>query len=263
MSEDEQRLDELLGAYALDAVSDDERREIEEYLLIDPRARAEVAAHREVATMLAWTGVAAPDGLWEQIAGKLDGTAPMPTGELAAVLSFDAASARRDSESAAAAATGRGKKSVRRSFARSVGAWAGAATAAAVIAVFVVNIVQGRDERGTAIEVLAERARDDRDSTIATLVASDGTVGGEAVIDQDGHGYLLAGDLPTLGRDRTYQLWGVIDGEAISLGVLGSSPEVETFTVDGPVTQLVVTNEVAGGVISNGNPDGAFAGTVD
>jgi anti-sigma factor RsiW len=54
-------LDELLGAYALDAVSDEERQAIEEYLLVDPRARQEVAEHREVATLLAWTGTAAPD----------------------------------------------------------------------------------------------------------------------------------------------------------------------------------------------------------
>ena len=37
-------IDELLGAYALDAVDDDERRQVEEYLRTNPRARAEVEA---------------------------------------------------------------------------------------------------------------------------------------------------------------------------------------------------------------------------
>ena len=82
------------------------------------------------------------------------------------------------------------------------------------------------------------------------------------MIDGEGHGFLVADRLPALADDRTWQLWGVVDGEAISLGILGHSPEIETFTVRGPVTQVVVTNEVAGGVITNGNPDGAFAGAL-
>ena len=51
---------ELLGAYALDAVSPDEAAEIEEHLAECPRCRAEVSAHREVAGVL----------------GNLSGTAP-------------------------------------------------------------------------------------------------------------------------------------------------------------------------------------------
>jgi anti-sigma-K factor RskA len=258
MSEEERRLDELLGAYALDAVSDEERREVEQYLLLDPRARKEVEDHREVATMLAWSGVSAPDGLWERIAEKLDDTAPPPSGELAAVLSFDAAAARHDGEQPEARRSARR----RRSFATGVGAWIGATAAAALIAVIAVSVVQSRDDGGGDIEAMAEAALNDRDSAVAKLVSADGALGGEAVIDQDGHGYLIARALPPLTDDRTYQLWGVIDGEAISLGVLGAAPETEMFTADGEVTQLVITNEVAGGVITNGNPDGAYAGII-
>ena len=91
MSAEELELDELLGAYALDAVSDEERRAVEQYLLISPRARQEVAEHREVATMLAWSGMAAPDGLWDRIAANLEssGEAPRPTGQLASVMALD------------------------------------------------------------------------------------------------------------------------------------------------------------------------------
>jgi hypothetical protein len=42
-----------------------------------------------------------------------------------------------------------------------------------------------------------------------------------------------------LGPDRTYQLWGVIGDQVISLGVLGARPGVEPFTVDGDLTALV------------------------
>ena len=94
------------------------------------------------------------------------------------------------------------------------------------------------------------------------LVRADGTVGGEAIIDQDGHGFLLGATLPELPADQTYQLWGVIGDQVISLGVLGNNPEIELFSAGAPVSQLVVTIERAGGVVSNGNPEGAFAGTL-
>ena len=40
----------------------------------------------------------------------------------------------------------------------------------------------------------------------------------------DGQGYLVKSDLPTLSSAKTYQLWGVINGQPISLGLLGQAP---------------------------------------
>jgi len=48
-------LDDLLGAYALDAIDDDERRWIEARLASDVAARAELARLRRVASLLAFT----------------------------------------------------------------------------------------------------------------------------------------------------------------------------------------------------------------
>ncbi len=56
-------IEALLGAYALDAVTDDERREIEAYLATDPRAREEVAQHREVAAAQVGSATCAPPAL--------------------------------------------------------------------------------------------------------------------------------------------------------------------------------------------------------
>ena len=107
-----------------------------------------------------------------------------------------------------------------------------------------------------------ELALADRDSLTTTLVSDASDASAEAVIDQDGHGFVLGSDLPTLPDDQTYQLWGVVeDGQVISLGIFGPHPEVETFTVEGSVTALAITIEDYPGVISNGNPDGAFVGT--
>ena len=253
MSEDEVRLDELLGAYALDAVSDEERREVEQYLAVNPRARAEVAAHREVATMLAWSGTPAPDGLWERIAGQLESEAPKPSGELAAVLAFDPSATRTG--------TARTGASRRRPFARGVVAWIGAAAAAAIVAVLAVGVL-GNDDGGTPLEAAVDAARSERDSATATLRAPDGRDGRRC-----GHrsgGPRLPGrrraaraprrpDLPAVGRDRRQ---GDLARRARS--------RAADRDVHGRRTRdaLVITNEVAGGVISDGNPQGAFVGDV-
>lgn len=246
MSADEFELDELLGAYALDAVDTDERLAIEQYLAVDPRARREVEEHREVATILAWSTMTAPDGLWDRIASNLDEAPPRPSGELASVLSLDRA--RHD-------------RPARRRW-QNLGSWAVASAAAAVVAVLVVNSVANQGPEESPLAVVVAEARADRDSITADLVRADGAVGGEAIIDQDGHGFLIGATLPELPADLTYQLWGVIGDQVISLGVLGHNPEIELFSAGAPVSQLVVTIERAGGVVSNGNPDGAYAGTL-
>jgi anti-sigma-K factor RskA len=222
-------LDELLGAYALDAVDDEERRAVERYLADEPRALAEVQQHREVATLLAYSGATAPDGVWARISGSLDDRVPVPGPELAAVLPM---TRRR--------------------------AWAGrllpALAAAAAAAVFAVVAVRATDGGGgDPIEDAVAAARADRDSVIAALVGPDG-VTIDAVLDQDGHGYLVAEALPSLPADRTYQLWGVIDGAVISLGVLGHNPETEMFSAADGLSALVLTEEAAGGVVSSENP---------
>ncbi len=66
-SRDNYDIDGLLGAYALDAVSPEEAKRVEDYIAINPKAAAEVREHREVATMLAFTGMDAPEGLWSLI----------------------------------------------------------------------------------------------------------------------------------------------------------------------------------------------------
>ena len=54
------------------------------------------------------------------------------------------------------------------------------------------------------------------------LTSADGSVTASAVVLPDGTGYLMSGDMPSLGKGRTYQLWGQTGGGLISLGLLGS-----------------------------------------
>ena len=239
---DAYELDELLGAYALDAVDSDERRRVDDYLEINPRAAGEVQAHREVATMLAFTGMDAPDALWGRISDEIGEPAPPPGPELARVMSFDDHRDRRASR-------------------RNV-AWAVSAAAAAVVAFVALGLADRANAPGDPLANAIEIAQADRDSLTTTLVAEGSRESAEAIIDQDGHGYMLARDLPTLPDGQTYQLWGVVEGgDVISLGIFGPNPEIETFTIEGAVEALAITIEQYPGVISNGNPVGAFVGT--
>jgi anti-sigma-K factor RskA len=235
-------MDELLGAYALDAVDIDERRRIEDYLESNPRAAAEVREHREVATMLAYTGMDAPDGLWDRIVSTIEEPAPEPGPELAKVLPME--SPRRSTSPAA-----------------SFGKWILATAAAAVIAIVAVSFVD-RDATSDPLQLAVEEARADRDTRIAVLTAEGSPVEIEAVVDENGRGFLVADALPQLPRDQTYQLWGVVGDDVISLGILGPNPELEPFSARVELAALAVTIEPAGGVVSDGNPVGAYSGTL-
>jgi anti-sigma factor RsiW len=242
-------LDDLLGAYALDAVDIDERYLVEQYLAADPRARAEVQQHREVATMLAFSGAPAPEGLWDRIAGALDDHAPVPGPELAKVLPIDSFT-----------------RSERRAPRPRGGRWlvvAGGAAAAVLVGVLGVLVV----ERGREIDRLRPQAVQtalsqgygnamaDPLAAKVSLASTDGETSVQAAVEPDGVGYLAAGDLPELPDGRTYQLWGVVDGKVISLGVLGNRPDIMAFTVgDGDLTALVITEEESGGVPVSQNP---------
>ena len=232
-------MDELLGAYALDAVTDEERRAVEDYLAASPRAEAEVREHREVATMLAWSGMDAPEGLWERIAGSLDGEEAEPAAALGDVLPMRAS--RR-----------------RKGLARTIGSWAIGTAAAAAIAIVAVN-VSTDDDNGVStaagLEQSAQVAFADSSLRHASLgVESDSEIKVLAVVDAAGVGYLKADSLPPLPGDRTYQLWGKVGDQLISLGLLGPEPGLTVFAAEGDVELLAITEEVRAGVPQSNNP---------
>jgi len=239
MAMDPSELDDLLGAYALDAVSDDERRAIDEYLLTNPRARAEVQEHREVATMLAWSGTHAPEGLWDRIAGSIDGPTVAPSSQLGQVLSMQSESRRR-------------------SWVRTLGSWAVATAAAAAIAIVAVKVSTDDTTTTTSTAIDAHAAIVDNPGTVQAELTSpsDGGLKVRAFIDPEGNGFLTAGSLPDLDPAHTYQLWGQLEGgrDLISLGVLGAAPHSPDFTVNGKLVLLAITEEEQGGVVQSSNP---------
>lgn len=237
---------ELLGAYALHAVDPDEALLIEAHLDECPKCRAEVAEHREVATLLGNSGGDAPDGLWDRIASTLEEAPPpmrlsLPSSE-GSVIPLAPRQRARGNRVVVAAMS---------------------AAAAVVIGALGVKVVQQEDQLGRVQEALnddamiraANVALLDPDAARSTLASPDGVVEVAAVLLPDGTGYLMTEDLPGLDAARTYQLWGQTGSGLISLGLLGADPEgVVPFRATGDVAALAITEEVSGGVAQSENP---------
>jgi anti-sigma-K factor RskA len=223
-----EELQALMGAYALDAVDADEREVIELHLLECPRCRAEVAEFREVAAFLAHNGHTAPEGLWDRIAGALE-EAPPPL-DLAPVVPLPP---RRSGGLRIVAAVA-----------------AAAAVVAAFLGVKVIDLDSKLDriESEDALERAAFNAQQDPSSRTVELVsATDRSEGAEVVLLPDGTGYLVDDRLAALPSDRTWQLWAIVDGQAISMGVLGSDPGVASFQAVGEPSAFALSNEARGG----------------
>ena len=237
-------IEALLGAFALDAVDADEREIVEDHLRECPRCRAEVEQHREVAAHLAFAGSSAPEGLWTRIAAELEPAESEP--DLARIYPLRSASPTRSG--LYQVLTG--------------------AVAAALIAVMGVLGWQVHTEQ-TRVRHLAAAlvqagglngaVRDaslDPSSAKFALTSADGKVHVDAVMQPDGTGYLVShGSLATLPKGETYQLWGVVGGQRISLGLLGTDPDVVAFRAAGTsVSAMAITAEAAGGAVQPTRP---------
>ena len=209
-------MDELLGAYALDAVDDDEREQIEQYLEENPRARAEVTEHREVAAMMSLVGGQAPDGLWDRIAGEIATDADGERG---------AGAADRGRRREAEARGGGRSRSARSPRPPSPCSASPSCTRASAS-------TTSKRRRPDAVVVGAADAMTNPDARLTTLTTDDGTTMADVVVQPNGQGYLVPRSMPALASDRTYQMWGVIGAEVISLGVLGNDPTVSAFHTD-------------------------------
>jgi anti-sigma-K factor RskA len=247
-----QELDDLLGAFALDAVDGDERRQVEAYLRRSPRARAAVAEYRQTAAFLAQSGTEAPPGLWERIEESL------------AAAPADRPPQRADPQNVVTLPRPRSRFGGPR--ARRVAAAVAAAAALLVVGVLALEVVRQDDriddlarraDRGGVLAA-ADAASRDPSATKVRLSSPDGATAARVVYLPDGQGFLVQTNLRPLSPDLTYQLWARV-GErqsplSLSAGVLGSDPEVTAFRVRGPVLGFDITEERAPGVVSSDNP---------
>ncbi len=233
------QIEELMAAYALDALDDNERSQAERLLIQDPSLWRLVADHHAVLGVLAEEVEHSPStpspSVWQNIAATIDGSEePTP-------LFRPAATERRT-----------------RWFTRVAVALS---TAALAVSGFVGYQLFANTETDRLQAAVDDLLRDPA-ARLVTMAAPDGAaspdgaaVEARVVIGADGIGYIYADTLPALGDDRTYQLWAIVDGEAgqqvISAGIMGSDPEISPFQVTGDLVGLAITNEVAGGVVTS------------
>jgi len=246
MSHTHDEIQELLGAYALHAVEPDEAELVERHLEECPRCRAEVAGHREVATMLGNSGGDAPEGLWERISSELEESPPPMRLNLPAP------------EGTVIPLAPRRRAKANRVVVAAIGI--AAVLAIGVLGAQVVDQQTRLDDFESAVEEgsmlsMANVALRNPDALQAKLDSfGESGVTGTAVLLPNGTGFLMAHELPPLADGGTYQLWGRTgEGPLISLGLLGAEPGVVPFQAGHDVDAIAITAEQPGGVPTSAN----------
>jgi anti-sigma-K factor RskA len=242
---DRSSVDDLLGAFALDAVEPEERELVEHHLAVDPDARAEVDAMRETAAVLASIPRDthdAPDDLWDRISSAIHEPAaePEPEPERSAVEPIPITRARR------------ARSVPMRVFAPVV------AAAAIVVLVLAVAIANRSPSRAGNLADAYRQAVAHGATTVALATQANGPVEAEIALQSDGTGYLRNEHLAALPAGRTYQLWAVTGSggtqRVLSAGVLGPDPQAVAFHVASRPASFAITVEDAPGVVQSTQP---------
>ncbi len=237
-------IDDLLGAYALDAVEPAEREMVERHLAGDAAARAEVDGMRETAAVLASLPVSdegAPAGLWVRIAGAIG----LP-------LESDVDHGESQAASATVLPLARPRRSASIPMRVAVPI---AAAAAIIIAVLAVQVATRTPSRAGDFAAAYNHAVSSGAAKVRLQASSGGVVAAEIALQADGTGFLRNDNLARLPAGKTYQLWA-ISGSAdarrvISAGVLGSEPRAAAFHVAERPSSFAITVEDAPGVVAS------------
>jgi Anti-sigma-K factor rskA len=251
---DHDEANELLAALALNAVESDVALEIEAHVASCPRCQSELDGFRAVAASLGNSVEPLPEGLWSNISSQLwerkgeDVALPellLPSGDVVAIATSRLGISRR-------AKTAFGALSF--------------AAAASIIALSV-----GLTGANSHVSNLQKALHLANRSAVQTALATPGrqlvdlSNSAQEPIAQfvmlpDGTGYLVTSHMPVLASNQTYQLWGIVMGSPVSIGVMGRAPGLVTFTVASspPPTELAVTVQRSGGSLT---PSKTFVAT--
>lgn len=218
---------DLIPAYALDAVNDLERQQVDRLLTADPEARRALDEYRETVAAFV-VDTAPPAALRDSIIARA--TTPVSTGSPTEANSTNVVSL---------------DKARRRRFP------AFAAAAAAIVAIAIPTYVAvDQSEQRQVLEAQTSRIADMLADPDAELVTSPVTGGGEASALVSGDDVLFtASDLPTTDDDQDYQLWIVAGEDISSAGLLedGTGPTSSTFVEAAAGQVVAMTLEPEGG----------------
>jgi hypothetical protein len=231
---------DLVAAYALHAVDDDEARLVEAHLATCEQCREDLADHFDIAASLVSIveidEAPMPDWMFDSILARATSHDDVPTDqplvkEPAAIVSLDEARLRRQNR-------------------RRVGAISAIAAAVAAITIPLAINATGS---GMSIAALAERAASQSGNRAVEFRGADGRALAKLVIGKDGAGYLVNEQLETLDAAKTYQLWAVTDtrpgAKPISVGLLGPAPKAVAFTVAAEAAAYAISVEPRAGSI--------------
>lgn len=243
-----QEIQELLGAFALDAVDSHEYGEIATHLENCDSCADEVGEYREVAGLLGGGGEA-PARLWDAIAAS-------------AVVPHNVLTERHTLAPPLNLAAFR----PRSNWTSSVSTKLRAALAVAAVAIVLAGAaglqmirLQSRVDNLSTItqqqglgQVATAALLNPADQHIALTSATSRSSLAELVVLPSGQAFLINRSLSTLAQNQTYQLWGIDHGQAISLGLLGPHPTTLAISVarTSGVRTYAVTIEQSGGVVA-------------
>ncbi len=237
---------ELLAVAALHAVDPEEQAEVEAHVATCPRCQVEYDSFNAVASALGNSVEPLPGGLWTNISSQLwsaPGEKVDPPPLLAGVMgekivSIDESRARRGTM-------------VRASFAATSFA---AAASIVVLAISLIGANNHVNNLQTALQqganrTVVETALRTPGHQIVNLKSATLQPLAEFVMLPNGTGYLVKAKMPTLVSSQTYQLWAIVNGKPVSIGIMGSKPGHVSFTMaSSPApSELAVSVENAGG----------------
>jgi anti-sigma factor RsiW len=244
-----QEIEELLGAYALDALEADERETLEGHLAECPRCRAEVAAHFETAALLGNAGGTAPAGLWDRIGSVIALERPAEANPAAPVLDIGEIRAAADR-----AGRERAGRPTRRPLAGRV--VLSLAACAAAVAILLLGLDAQSLHRQLNSVTASIRATGLRAAVASASAGPHRTIHLESagrdaatlIVTPTDEAYWVTSSLRRLGASKTYQIWGLDGGKVVSLALVGPDPRALTaFRLSSSTTRIMVTAEPAGG----------------
>jgi len=236
-----------LAVAALHAVDAETLAAIEEHAATCPRCQSELDSYRAVAAALGNSVDELPEGLWTNISSQLwerkgdaEAMPPLLIGDTPADI----------------VAIGSAPRSSRRT--KSVLGGVAFAAAASIVALALglnsaqnhVTTLQGA--LATASRTVVQKALHAAGHQIVNLTSASNKPLAEFVMLPDGMGYLVNAEMPALTPNNTYQLWAIVKGSPVSIGVMGSKPGQVTFTMaSSPApSELAVTVQQAGGSLT-------------
>ncbi len=228
-----EQAEELMGAYALDALPDEEMAAMRAHLATCPEHSAAAAELRAVAMTLGETTdeMAPPPGLRARIAAAVGESEPA-SGTTVIDRPVDI---RPHTET---------RQSSRRFGGFSAQAWGAIAAvlAIAVAGLLAWNMALRNGDSGSDARVQA----------VTTLQVESGAAAGHVVVFDDGTATVVGNAMPRLDTTHAYQLWSLDElGQPTSLGLLEYDERGEanaTVTLDSDsATQIAITIEPAGG----------------